>query len=692
MSCRSPITVITFLLFFYSNFSYAYKDDIGYTKLALELGVNLPDGSGVPVSQVEADTSQSLGPLYTYAPDPSSSQLTADNITDVTNISNGYSSHATSVGNLFYGSNAVASGISTVNNYLVYSPVASGSTPIYNNWYQANYLYYGSSAQPLSTSERINNHSWVGSASDSSLLRRLDWVILRDEFIQVVGTKNNTGLNRETFSNAHNAIAVGRTDGKHGTGTSDLDAVYVSGRVGVGVVAPRITTSSATPIVSSTIAALIQTSREGGMSLSDGSTTNRRDDTIYNGDRSETIRAAIFAGADRYTRNQTSNSKDEDDNLIITDITDYRSAGNQSNNGMDSRYGAGQVNVYNSYHIIAAGEQNSLEEGGYNNGQIGVYGFDYNPAFGGSRGTSSLATYYFSTSTVPVILTTSLTSNVKIDGGSTNSFNDTATFYDVDLYLFDMTDTDNPVISSTSAIDGSENLWISLPANRQYKLEVRANGSFNWDYALAWRINTDTDGDVLDDDFDNCPVNANASQLDSDGDGIGDVCDTDVDGDSVANTIDNCPVLANADQSDIDSDSIGDLCDDDADGDGLSNTAEDLNGNGVWDIGTETSPLNADTDADGFNDGEEVAAGSDPLDINSIPALADGDLNNDGIVNVVDILIAQQILNGQLMPTADHLAHGDVAPLISGIPTPDAQFNLGDLIVITRKATGIIAF
>ena len=569
-----PRLYLIWFLTLYSSVVLAYLGDIGHTKLSNELGVDLPDGSGVPVSQVEVDTSKSLGPLYVYSPDPSSSQLTTDNITDVTNISNGYSSHATSVGNLFYGSNAVASGISTINSYLVYSPVASGSTLIYNNWYQANYLYAGSSVQPLSTSERISNHSWVGSASDSSLLRRLDWIILRDEFIQVVGTKNNTGLNRESFSNAHNAIAVGRTDGKHGTGTTNLDAIYINGRVGVGVVAPRTTTSSATPVVSSTIAALIQTSREGGMSLSDGSTTNRSGDTIYNGDRSETIRAAIFAGADRYTRNQTNNSKDVDNNSIITDITDYRSAGNQSNNGMDSRYGAGQVNVYNSYHIIAAGEQNSLEEGGSNNGQIGVYGFDYNPTFGGSQGASGLASYYFSTSTVPAILTTSLASNVKIDGGRTNSFNDTATFYDLDLYLFDVTSTPNLLISSTSAIDSSENIWTSLPANRQYKLEVRANGSFSWDYALAWRINTDTDGDVLDDDFDNCPVNANVDQTDSDGDGIGDVCDTDADGDGIADDVDNCNLVPNSDQRDTDSDGFGNICDPDFDSNLIVNASD----------------------------------------------------------------------------------------------------------------------
>ena len=36
---------------------------------------------------------------------------------------------------------------------------------------------------------------------------------------------------------------------------------------------------------------------------------------------------------------------------------------------------------------------------------------------------------------------------------------------------------------------------------------------------------TDTDGDGIPDDEDNCPVDANPNQEDTDGDGIGDVCD-----------------------------------------------------------------------------------------------------------------------------------------------------------------------
>ena len=84
----------------------------------------------------------------------------------------------------------------------------------------------------------------------------------------------------------------------------------------------------------------------------------------------------------------------------------------------------------------------------------------------------------------------------------------------------------------------------------------------------------DGDGDGIPDDTDNCPLISNADQLDTDGDGLGDVCDDDLDGDGITNMSDNCPLTSNADQLNADGDGLGDVCDDDLDGDGITNSSD----------------------------------------------------------------------------------------------------------------------
>jgi len=81
-------------------------------------------------------------------------------------------------------------------------------------------------------------------------------------------------------------------------------------------------------------------------------------------------------------------------------------------------------------------------------------------------------------------------------------------------------------------------------------------------------IPQDSDNDGIPDVSDNCPLTPNANQLDTDGDGEGDVCDAfpndpdnDIDGDGVSGDIDNCPNVSNANQNDLDSDGTGDACD-----------------------------------------------------------------------------------------------------------------------------------
>ncbi|MEZ4272426.1 MAG: thrombospondin type 3 repeat-containing protein [Myxococcota bacterium] len=72
--------------------------------------------------------------------------------------------------------------------------------------------------------------------------------------------------------------------------------------------------------------------------------------------------------------------------------------------------------------------------------------------------------------------------------------------------------------------------------------------------------NLDTDSDGVGDACDNCPLDANPDQLDSDKDGAGNVCN-DKDGDGVYDAADNCPLQANPGQEDVDSDGVGDICD-----------------------------------------------------------------------------------------------------------------------------------
>lgn len=99
------------------------------------------------------------------------------------------------------------------------------------------------------------------------------------------------------------------------------------------------------------------------------------------------------------------------------------------------------------------------------------------------------------------------------------------------------------------------------------------------------KCTTDTDGDGSPDYLDNCLNTKNPHQLDTDGDGVGNMCDpypcanegiinpetetcifsnpsaSDADGDGIEDGEDNCTDISNADQTDSDTDGIGNACD-----------------------------------------------------------------------------------------------------------------------------------
>ncbi len=183
----------------------------------------------------------------------------------------------------------------------------------------------------------------------------------------------------------------------------------------------------------------------------------------------------------------------------------------------------------------------------------------------------------------------------------------------------------------------------------------------------------DADNDGIADLNDNCPNVANKGQWDKDGDNIGNKCDDDIDGDGYTNqqelmagTIawdlnsfpseqtlddrdgdglsngqDNCPDDANAGQWDRDSDGIGNECDSDIDGDGVSNEEEMLAGSNPWDFNSVPDIHIVDEDQDGIADDQDNCPSISnveqiDLDNDGFGDDCDDDIDGDGIANVIE--------------------------------------------------------
>ena len=176
----------------------------------------------------------------------------------------------------------------------------------------------------------------------------------------------------------------------------------------------------------------------------------------------------------------------------------------------------------------------------------------------------------------------------------------------------------------------------------------------------------DADGDGAPDDTDNCVSTPNASQTDTDGDGIGNACEPDGDGDGVIDDADNCVSVANGGQADADSDGVGDACEPDGDGDGVIDDAD--NCDAVANAGQANADGDAygdacepDGDADGTIDDHDNCA----YVANGDQANADGDAygdacepdgDADGVIDDTDNCVS--VPNGN-QANADGDTYGD---------------------------------
>jgi thermitase len=70
----------------------------------------------------------------------------------------------------------------------------------------------------------------------------------------------------------------------------------------------------------------------------------------------------------------------------------------------------------------------------------------------------------------------------------------------------------------------------------------------------------------------------------------------------------------------------------------------------------------------------------------------DGRITGSDSVSISDALKALRIAVGIAPPTAEELLHGDVAPLVNGVPSPDDRIDISDALLILRKVVNLASF
>ncbi|MCY2930908.1 MAG: hypothetical protein NTV86_15750 [Planctomycetota bacterium] len=437
-----------------------YKSDMGYTALAAELGAAMPTGADVPVSQVEA-------PLVSgaYCPDDvTDSELIGKNYT----WENGYagvSGHATTVARYYYGSTlSFAPGISTINVYNANSFLTA--------------LKAGKLSDPAFETSSVQSDSWIGSyvdpvnptsaqiTKDIQTLRRFDYTIQRDDFVGVVAVNNGSATAIPSLlASSYNSITVGMSNGNHSHGLTSLQQQDGSGRIKPEIVGstdgilesgnPAPYVSFVVPLVSGAAAELLQVAA-GNSSLSLAS-------------HSQTVKAILLAGATK---------------------TQFPTWSRTPTAPLDTTYGAGQLNVYNNYHILTAGRQQASSSA-----TVGSAGWDFN-----TTSASQTQTYFFD---VPgttafkefsVVLTWNRVLTPDSFFGMTQ-LNSSLANLDLKLYNASGFALGALVDSSVNTTDNIEHIYGSLLPGR-YALEVSSSYAASTDYALAWRNRPTLPGDA----------------------------------------------------------------------------------------------------------------------------------------------------------------------------------------------------
>jgi hypothetical protein len=360
-----------------------------------------------------------------YLPDANHAQFSGKTITDVSATGGGTSGHGTTVGIYFYGnSSSQAPGITQIDAYQA------------DDWINNNVMN-----KTVETRD-VQNHSYIGYVADQSdaedVIRRVDYMIDRDDYVSCFGLNNGSSTEvPEIWGYTYNGIVVGRSDGNHSE--ADEPQFEGAGRIKPDIVAPLDATSWATPVVASSAALLLDHARDTGLS---------------DAEHSQVIKALLMAGA---TKDEFGGAWD-----------------NTGTRPLDTTYGAGELNIYNSYHMLAAGQYDASDTS-----LAAFQGWDWGHA------DASAAHYFLDIPTGFELQDVSalVTWNREVAGANSLSF----TNLDLELKTAAGFQVGNLVAASDSPVDNVEHLYFGSLGAGRYVFEINDLDATEADYGFSWR-------------------------------------------------------------------------------------------------------------------------------------------------------------------------------------------------------------
>lgn len=397
-----------------TNAYAGYADDIGYTQLIAEYA-DVPRGETLTVMQVEAGSPWQVSPTKVPCPVVFSIYSTPPTATT-------YSTHA----------NIVAT------RYVSLLPLVKLVDTSSSSYYRYSALNIGNMQEPRVPTWDIENHSYIGDATtyNSCTLGGMDYKINRDGTTVCVSLGNGTAKMIPLMGNIYNSIVVGTSSGNHSRGGT---TALVIGRVRPDICGTKDYTSYTTPIVMGC----------AGILLEKAKTTS----ALSNAKNSRVIKALLLAGATKQ---------------------EFPTWENTTSSPLDLVYGAGEVNIYNSYKVLLSGQKSANQQ------VLNSNGWDY-------RVTTSSNVYYFE---VGESLKSEFSAVLVWNYEPTTSdfFTYTGSLKDLNLKLYKVDGSfglADLVTHSSSAIDNVEHVYVkTLPAGR-YALKV--DGPTNVRYGVAWR-------------------------------------------------------------------------------------------------------------------------------------------------------------------------------------------------------------